>query len=140
MAYSEYQNKVLYIEIVEVINMKGLLLLLVIVLASCSIAGSDTGEGPVSLRKKNTGYIDFQSVKMGFTGPEFYYDELAAGQTSGYQLFEEACHYGYIAVEAEGKVYSIMPVDYVGESSLKPGQYTYELKIDGNDLEFRFER
>lgn len=118
--------------------MKTRLLLLIIFLASCSMVGSDTEEGSVSLRIQNTGNVDFQSVRISFTGQDVHYGELAAGQFSDYQLFEEAYHYGFIAVEAEEKVFSLVPVDYVGESPLKPGQYTYELKIEGDDLVFRF--
>lgn len=119
--------------------MRTMLLLLMIILASCNITGSDAEKGPVSLRIQNTGDIDFQSVRLSFTGQNVNFGKLAAGQISDYQLFEKAYHYGFIEVEAEDTVYSLVPVDYVGESPLKPGQYTYELKIVGNDLVFRFE-
>lgn len=73
-----------------------------------------------------------------FPGPTLNYGALDAGQVSEYKLFEEVYHYGFIEVEAEDSTYRLVPTDFVGESPLKPGQYTYEVKIKGDDLMFRF--
>jgi hypothetical protein len=115
--------------------MKTKLLFLVLFLVSCDVADFT---GPSSLKIQNTGNIDFQSVKISFTGHEVNYGALAAGEISEYKLFEEVYHYGFIEVEAEDTTYRLVPIDYVGESPLKSGQYTYEVKIEESSLQFKF--
>ncbi len=118
--------------------MRIILLLFLIFFASCNMIDSNTENGPAYLRIINEGDIDFQSIKVRFTGPEVQYGELAAGHISEYKLFDEVYHYSFIEVETETKTYRLVPVDFVGESPLKPGQYTYEMKIEEDDLVFRF--
>lgn len=62
--------------IIEVVNMKTKFLLLILFLASCYTADS---QGLASLRVQNTGNIDFQSVRVGFTGAALNYGKIVAG-------------------------------------------------------------
>ena len=41
-------------------------------------------------------------------------------------------------VEIEGEIYTLQPIDYVGEIPLENGNYTYE--IDANDSLLRFDK
>ena len=41
-------------------------------------------------------------------------------------------------LEIDGNTYTIQPVDYVGETPLENGKYTYQL--DANDATERFEK
>ncbi len=56
--------------------------------------------------------------------------DVAAGEYSRYAGFEEAYHYGAVSATVDGKPLGIMPIDYVGETPLRPGRYTYLVSAD----------
>jgi hypothetical protein len=58
------------------------------------------------------------------------YIDLNAGDVSEYKTFEKAYRYAYIELIVEGEIYRLQPNDYVGETPLAIGNYTYELNFD----------
>ncbi|MCA1801797.1 MAG: hypothetical protein LC662_05010 [Rhodothermaceae bacterium] len=120
--------------------MKPLLFILALLLGGCSIFGTDDKSGTVYLRIENAGEVDFLNVKVSFTGDLTSFGAVTAGETSEYRPFDVAYHYGYIEVETPESVYKKQPIDYVGESPLKRGNYTYSLKIEDNQLLFTFKK
>lgn len=104
--------------------MKALLtLLFFILLLSCS--SDDQLSGDVEIRIKNTSLIDFNDVLVNTK--EF--GDIDAGEFSSYQPFELAYRYDYIELKSDGETYILQPIDFVGETPLSPGQYTYQLDI-----------
>lgn len=73
------------------------------------MTGSDTKEGSASPGIINKGIIDFQYVKVSFTGQDVQYGELVASHISGYKFFEKACYNGFIETEDEEKTYRLAP-------------------------------
>lgn len=119
--------------------MKNYIFILAIILAGCSINNSNNSPEAVMLRVKNTGTIDFVNVTLAFSGEEVQFGALAAGQTSNYRSFDTAYKYGFIEIQTTGKVYHLVPTDYVGETPLKKGYYTYNVKIENNSISFEFD-
>ncbi len=58
------------------------------------------------------------------------YGSLNAGERSVYQQYSKAYEYAYVALEIEGALFGIQPIDYVGEMELPDGYYTYILTVD----------
>jgi hypothetical protein len=52
------------------------------------------------------------------------------GQFSEYQVFEMAYTYARIELSIDGDRYVIQPIDFIGETLLEGGRYTYELDAD----------
>jgi hypothetical protein len=73
--------------------------------------------------------MDFDAVFVATTGPEKAYGPLASGKSSDYMVFEGLYRYAYIRVEVDDMEYILQPIDYVGETPLSSGDYTYRLDI-----------
>lgn len=61
------------------------------------------------------------------------YGMVENGEKSDYQLYEEAYRYAFCTFKIVDQEFTIQPIDFVGESLLKPGKYTYRLTISDLD-------
>lgn len=101
-------------------------LALIIVLA-CS---DSTGPSDVQVRIANLSQFAFESVDVVFPRDSVDYGTVAAHSTTAYQGVEVAYRYALIIVHVSGQEMRLQPIDYVGESELRPGRYTYALNVD----------
>lgn len=91
----------------------------------------------VNIRIKNTSTFTFESVQVG--DEESIHLNIASGGYSPYLEYEVAYRYNYIRIEANEESYVLQPIDYVGETPLPVGFYTYELSIaEGGDVQLTF--
>lgn len=104
-------------------------LLLLVLLTNCDTIDSDLDPDAVYIRIVNSSPIDFSSVYLSFPRDEYTFDTLESVRSSHYQKFEEAYRYGYIEVKTERETYVLQPIDYVGESPLRNGKYTFKLDL-----------
>ncbi len=98
-------------------------ILFILLFVSCS--NDDGPSGDVLIRVENNSIFDFEDVIVG----QNEYGDIAVGEYSDYLPFEMAYRYGYIELVGEGESYILQPIDYVGETPLEPGLYTYQLDI-----------
>lgn len=108
---------------------KFLFLMVILTFCGCGVNDSDKDPDLVYIRVENSSPIDFKSVHVSFPGDEHTFDPVPSGKISNYQNFEQAYRYGYIEVKAENETYVLQPIDYVGESPLKSGNYTFKLDL-----------
>jgi len=101
-----------------------------IALTSCSSSASE-----VLIRIENIGTEDFESVLVE-SGVSHSYGDLAAGTKTDYKAFELAYRYAYIEVQIDTDTFILQPIDFVGETPLEPGNYTYQLETLGNGQKF----
>ena len=66
------------------------------------------------------------------------FEDLDPGEQSGYKIFDLAYRYAFVELVIEGDTFTLQPIDYVGESPLPHGNYTYA--IDADDSQDRFTR
>jgi heat shock protein HslJ len=99
------------------------------------------GPAPViGVRIRNTSSVDFSDVYAVFpNGKKVHYGPVAAGGTSKYEPVLEAYSYTSLTVKAGGRTYVYQPVDYVGESVLPNGQYSYALNLVGSRIDLTLE-
>jgi hypothetical protein len=76
------------------------------------------------IRIINASNVDFVDVVVGGIN----YGNVAHGQSTGYQHWKRAYRYSSASFRAAGKVYSLQPIDYVGEKPLGSGKFAYLLK------------
>ncbi len=110
---------------------KYLLFSLILLISACNTLDSEDDPDAVYIRIVNSSPVDFMSVYIRFPESEYTYESLESGRTSRYQEFEEAYRYGYIEVKAQRETYVLQPIDYVGESPLRSGKYTFTLGLTG---------
>lgn len=96
-------------------------------------AGTGPSAGGVEIRIANRSEVDFDRVDVTFPADEVSYGAVAKGATSDYRRVKEAYRYALVVATAGGETYRFQPIDYVGETLLEPGRYTYALSTDPND-------
>ena len=101
-----------------------LVFLVLLSITSC-LAKADT-----EVRIQNTSQLNFQSVAVGFPDQLEQYGALSRGALSGYRKVTSAYRYAYIEVRVNGEKFELRPKDYVGETLLPNGQFTYALDLD----------
>ena len=102
-------------------------IMLIIVFGSCS-----KNSGEVQLRIENNSSFDFDDVQLNPGSDKKEIGPIKAGKKSVYHNFETAYRYGYISLNIQGNTLTLQPIDYVGETPLGPGKYTYVVGVDGN--------
>ena len=85
--------------------------------------------GGVNVRVANNSSFPFGRVEVFFPENEVDYGSIRAHAVSEYSPVTTAYRYAYIEVQIGGEVLKIQPIDYVGETPLGPGLYTYELNV-----------
>ena len=116
------------------------------IVAALMVLACDSPFGPsgdVNVRVANNSSFAFERVEVVFPENEVDYGSVSAHGVSEYTPVETAYRYAYIEVEIDGEVLKIQPIDYVGETPLGPGFYTYLLNVtvEGHlTLEFREDR
>ena len=105
------------------------LISLMIVLSTCT---AEVDEGTVLIRIKNESVYNFKNLEFNPGSTLADVGELKAGKTSDYYSFETGYHYGYIRLKIDGDELGLTPYDYVGETPLSGGKYTYILDVSGN--------
>lgn len=94
----------------------------------------------VNIRIQNASSLIFDEVQVGEQAAA--YMEINPDSFSEYQEYETAYQYAYIQITSGEEVYVLQPIDFVGETPLPIGLYTYVLNIDEAGqvlLEFRID-
>lgn len=81
----------------------------------------------VNVRIKNNSSFVFDEVTVG-TAIEPHLN-ITPGSYSPYFIYEEAYRYAYIEITSGEELFILQPIDFVGETPLPIGFYTYELDI-----------
>ena len=91
--------------------------------------------GELSLRIYNLSDQPFSAVTVQSGGGSATFGTIPPYSTSGYLPIDELYRYGSITVERDGERVETMAIDYVGETPLPPGRYSYVLELgEGGEL------
>jgi hypothetical protein len=101
-------------------------------LAGCTTPAPDPVAAPTAqLRIRNTGPADARDLRVAFPHAEVAFGDVPARSTSGYRPVPGGVYrYGAYRLNVEGKELAVPVIDWVGESPLAVGDYTYELAVD----------
>ena len=115
-------------------------LVLVLSLPGCDSPLLPWGGGDVEIRIQNATLFQFERVDVVFPEDQVSYGSISANSASEYHGVSKAYRYAYVEVQIAGEEIKLQPIDYVGESLLKPGRYTYILSTanDGRFLALDF--
>ncbi len=96
---------------------------------------SNTNNDDVLINIKNKSEHDFLSVKATFPSDgtierrEIDYGTIQSGESSEFESVELAYRYASLFVVTTSDTLQFKPTDYVGETELEPGRYSYEIDI-----------
>jgi len=88
------------------------------------------------IRVRNGSDSEFKEVVVG--GKK--YGDIKAGAATEYQTWKTAYRYSSVTLKAGDKTLRIQPIDYVGETPLGEGNFTYILTVRDGRLEIRAEK
>jgi hypothetical protein len=84
----------------------------------------------VEIRIRNDSNRDFDRVRVEFPDQqEVDYGPVSKGGVSSYQTPDRAYRYAGVSVESANQELSFQPIDYMGETELPAGRYTYVLGV-----------
>lgn len=115
-----------------------ILIISIATLISCSNDDEKTPE--LKIRLSNVSLFDFENIKVNTASSDgnVNFGNLKTGIKTDYKVFESAYSYAFIELQIDGKTYTIQPIDYVGETLLEDGNYTYQ--INANDSQNQYQK
>lgn len=112
-----------------------LVLLLVALALACETLISTGPAGPVEIRVENASTQTMEGVRVAFPTLEVQYGDVEPGTATGYRVVDRAYRYAWVRTVVAGDTLVLQPIDYVGESLLAEGRYTYRLGLfEGRSL------
>ena len=113
--------------------MKNLVLAILFCLGFCCLScdkPNDLEPQGIVIRMKNASPYQFETVYVNTSGGENNYGPLAAGKSTPYLgNYTKAYRYAYVRVIIGGQEFVLQPIDYVGETPLTEGNYTYVIGV-----------
>ncbi len=88
--------------------------------------------GKTAIRVKNTSGHFYNDVVVSAGTDTHEYNTVAPLTSSEYKLFEFAYRYAFVELTIDGDLATIQPIDFLGETELDPGYYTYEISTNDN--------
>lgn len=102
-----------------------------IIFSSCS---EEDNNNEIQLRLSNSSSFDYKNITVNTTTGNVNFEDINSGEITQYKSFTKAYRYAFIQLEIDGSIYTIQPIDYVGETPLSYGKYTYKINAsDSND-------
>jgi hypothetical protein len=105
-------------------------ILTIITLFSCSNDDDNNNPSELRIRLSNVSPFDFQNVTLAPWYESVNFESINSGESTEYKVFEIAYTYAFIELEIDGETYTLQPYDFVGETPLENGNYTYQINAD----------
>jgi hypothetical protein len=120
--------------------MKTLIILIVVGLLfsnlSCTNKDDSSETNGVEIRIKNTSQYDYSNLLVNTSGGFNNYGNISSTQSSDYKAFSFAYNYAFVELDIAGITYTLQPIDYVGETKLSSGKYTYEINANDSGTQY----
>lgn len=119
--------------------MRNIVILIFSVFIFTACTDRDDEVSDVQIRIKNNSSINFERVVVG--DQDHVHLDVAPDSFSEYLGYETAYTYAFIEVNSGSATYLLQPIDFVGETPLDIGFYTYELDVtEAGDVLLNFVR
>lgn len=112
--------------------MKHFLILILSLLLFNSCNNDDDNNSGVNIRLENASEFAFSNIIVNTSTGNVGFENIGSGEKTEYQQFDLAYRYAFVQLDINGEIYMIQPIDYVGETPLKNGDYTYTIGIDNS--------
>ncbi|WP_153795777.1 hypothetical protein [Foetidibacter luteolus] len=81
----------------------------------------------VQIRVLNAAFASFKNCKVSTYDDLYNYGDIGVNEYSAYHTFQKAYRYGYVELTMNNRPYILQPTDFVGETPLSKGKYTYKI-------------
>ena len=114
-----------------------LILILLLTVINCT-NDDDSAKNLILIRIENASDYKYENIYIHpsssyATGQgNKNYGNLNPMTVSEYKNFDFAYPYAAVQITIENKIYTLMPIDFVGEKPLKSGQYTYKITANSS--------
>ena len=108
--------------------MKNYLIFLFAIFCLTACDDRDDNIDAVNIRIRNISDLNFDRVQVG--EPDKIHENVGPDSFSDYLQYEEAFRYAFIEIMSGEETYVLQPIDFVGETALPIGLYTYELDVN----------
>ena len=102
-------------------------------LAFILLASAASTSNATEIRIRNDSTVELKNVVVG----DKKYGDIKPGRTTDYQHWEGAYRYSFVSLLANSKPLTLQPIDYVGESLLGEGKFTYILTLKSGYIDIR---
>lgn len=118
--------------------MKKLLIVLSIAtLQSCDNFTPKPDEtGDLLIRIENATFDKMEGVYVNTGDGEGKYGDIPKGEKSNYIAYDAAYRYAFVQFVSKKDTVRVQPIDYVGESLLPNGKYTYKITMTNRGSSF----
>lgn len=101
-------------------------------ISGCGCAGRKAGavgnpDAKVRIRLHNLDSIALTDVHVHWPVDSARFDSLPSQAYTDYIAVDSAYRYAYVKAKAGKRVWICLPMDFVGETPLAPGRYTYDI-------------
>ena len=109
------------------------------VLFSCSndttsdIIIPQTSSVQIRIQNASPNLCKFENIIVNTYNKDVSFENLLTGQKSAFKTFDLAYSYAFVQLQINGKTYTIQPADFVGETPLENGNYTYKITANPSD-------
>ncbi len=100
----------------------------VLILGCSVLSGSEETE--VEIRVRNSSPYTIENMRISTGGGDYTYETLQPGERSEYKLYDYSYSYFFVSLTIDTAAFAQVPIDYVGESRIKSGRYTYDLRVE----------
>ncbi len=95
-----------------------------------NISECNSDDKKTNIRVFNNSDYDFCNVQISTTAEGRNHGEIKSGENTCYRIYDEAYNYAYVSLIIDGEDLVIQPIDYVGETLLGVGYFTYHLDVE----------
>ncbi len=106
-----------------------LVVTLAIIFSFFSCSSDDEPTNEVHIRLTNNSEFKFEDT----TYNNINFGDIEPGEKTEYKLFKNQYSYGSVSILIENEQYGWQPIDFVGESLLEDGNYTFEYSFDNEN-------
>lgn len=92
-------------------------------------APCDPAPGKINIRVKNVSKYNYCNVFIDPYNKATNYGVVREDDVTCYRSFDVAYRYAYVSLSVKGEEWVLTPIDYVGETPLDPGNYTYSIDV-----------
>ena len=100
------------------------------VVATTACGNPFGSDGPTRIRVRNASSFELTAVTFQPGSERVEYARIAPNATTDYTSVKNAYSYGYFDALVAGARRTIQPIDYVGESYVGEGKFTYQITVD----------
>ena len=100
------------------------------VFATAACGNPFGSDGPTRIRLRNASSFELTSVTFAPGSERVEFTRIGPNAITEYRSVEHAYSYGYFDALVAGVRRTIQPIDFVGESYIGEGKFTYQITID----------